>query len=103
MTDCCDPSCQPDNAPGVTVCVGDGSAELGDALCDDCIDNDKNGYVDCKDFGCSKDMTVTVCGHEDTDALCSDGTDNDGNNFIDCKDFNCCKNSQVTVCANGCM
>ena len=63
--------------------------------------NDTNEYVDCEDFGCSENPSVTVCPVENTDALCSDGIDNnpsDAGEFIDCDDFDCTRNPNVTVC-----
>ena len=68
------------------------------ASCKDGLDNDNDGYVDCRDFGCSKNPAVTFCGAEDTDARCSDGIDNDGDGYFDCDDFSCSKNPNVTVC-----
>ena len=64
----------------------------------DGIDNDNNGYIDCADFGCSRNDDVTVCGSEDTDTLCGDGEDNDGDGYVDCEDFDCSQNDNVTVC-----
>ena len=71
------------------------------------IDNDENGYVDCDDFACSRNDSVTVCGDsgnsgngnpENTDALCGDMMDNDGDGFTDCDDFDCSRTEAVTVC-----
>lgn len=45
--DCFDSRCR-----GVSVCVGDGSAEDSVAKCSDGIDNDNNGWLDCDDFSC---------------------------------------------------
>jgi len=47
----------------VTVCGGGGdSAEGNDAACADGIDNDDDGHLDCDDFDCSRNDTVSVCG-----------------------------------------
>ena len=78
-----------DDCDGVTdegfVCVVDENTA---ARCTDGVDNDMDGFIDCDDFGCSRNPAVTVC-LEDSNALCSDGFDNDGNGFVDCEDFNC--------------
>ncbi len=54
--------------------------------CDDGIDNDGDGLVDCGDPDCEG---VDPCGPEDTLERCSDGIDNDGNGLIDCGDPSC--------------
>ncbi len=77
----------------MTVCV----TENTNALCNDGIDNDGNGFIDCADFGCSRNPLVT-CPVENTNALCNDGIDNDANGFIDCDDFACSRNPDVMVC-----
>jgi hypothetical protein len=40
--------------------VGRGG-ENTDALCSNGVDDDCNGYIDCNDFGCSRNPSVTVC------------------------------------------
>ena len=50
-------------------------------ICNDGIDNDGNGFIDCDDFACD-----SAC---DESQNCNDGIDNDGNGFIDCDDFAC--------------
>ncbi|MDO9016842.1 MAG: hypothetical protein Q8S73_12345 [Deltaproteobacteria bacterium] len=75
--------------------------------CGDNIDNDCNGFTDCRDFSCSRNNpAVTFCpdagtspprdggactrtGAEDTAAACTDGIDNDCDGFRDCADFDC--------------
>ncbi|MBX3181734.1 MAG: hypothetical protein KIT72_12280 [Polyangiaceae bacterium] len=87
VMDCDDSDCF---APGITVCkgsagsragardplpigsglnveelIGQGSdrdGERNDVLCSDGFDNDGDGKVDCEDFGCRFDPSVTVCG-----------------------------------------
>jgi len=92
-----------DGGPGCSVCppAGEGGGdETGDAACSDGLDNDCNGFVDCVDFACTNDETVTVC-NENTDALCSDGVDNDGDGRIDCAGRSCTdpeNDPLVTVC-----
>ncbi|MCB0510787.1 MAG: hypothetical protein H6579_07430 [Chitinophagales bacterium] len=52
-------------------------------LCNDGIDNDGDGFIDCADFDCSGN---SACG---TAEICSDGIDNDLDGFIDCDDLDC--------------
>jgi hypothetical protein len=52
--------------PGMTVedligNFGDKDGERNDILCSDGIDNDGDGRIDCADFGCRFDPSVTVC------------------------------------------
>ncbi len=85
--DCDDFDCSKN--PNVTVCKDAGKPDSGkpadagsentDILCSDGIDNDGDGYVDCNDFDCSKNPSVTVCkdgGTTDaaTDANAADAT-----------------------------
>ncbi|MCA0132266.1 S8/S53 family peptidase [Winogradskyella alexanderae] len=50
-------------------------------ICNDGIDNDGDGFVDCEDQSCN---SSTLC-----EEICNDGIDNDGDGFIDCEDANC--------------
>ncbi len=89
-------------------------AENTPILCDDGIDNDGDGYIDCNDDECRDPGLendpeclqkpcpgrVVCLSTEDTDALCTDGVDNDGNGFIDCGDFSCARSQYVTVCCS---
>ena len=78
---------------------GDDSSKDGDARvpentaerCQDGIDNDGNGRVDCKDDGCK---AFAFCqeaeeGKENTLVACQDGNDNDGDGLADCDDSDC--------------
>jgi cysteine-rich repeat protein len=49
--------------------------------CDDGVDNDGNGLVDCEDPGCAE-----VCREAE---ICNDGVDNDGDGAVDCEDDDC--------------
>jgi len=74
--------------------------------CSDGIDNNNNGWVDCKDLGCQWNPYVSVCGqYENTDELCSNGIDDDKEHYSqgyykmdDCSDGSCFRNPFVTVC-----
>lgn len=65
--------------------------ESGETACADGLDNDCDGFVDCRDFSCSRDAPRdrTWC-LENTAALCGDDLDNDGDGFVDCEDRDCC-------------
>ena len=62
----------------------------GGEVCDDGIDNDGDGYVDCDDFDCPP---YEGGGNND------DGIDNDDDGYIDCDDFDCppCEGGEVTT------
>jgi hypothetical protein len=56
----------PELKPGMTVedLIGTGDdkdGERNNILCSDGIDNDSDGKIDCADFGCRFDPTVTIC------------------------------------------
>lgn len=52
-------------------------------LCNDGLDNDEDGLIDCLDGGCN-----TLC-NEDNATTCNDGIDNDSDGLIDCDDDEC--------------
>jgi len=68
----------------------DGSADTFDIsftcaeaeICDDGIDNNGNGLIDCFDAECAG---TTTC----TEDVCDDGTDNDHDSLVDCDDRDC--------------
>ncbi len=72
---------------------------INEAECDDSIDNDSDGLIDCDDSDCDTDPYCVLLAneilHENTKELCSDGFDNDGDNKIDCDDGNC---KAIDVC-----
>lgn len=72
----------------------DGNAISGDGcsasctleeICSDRIDNDGDGFIDCKDADCD---LHSAC-QERTAALCYDSADNDNDALIDCADDSC--------------
>ena len=73
-------------------------------LCQDDIDNDNNGFIDCLDFGCKKFLKeINACDTGETD--CGDGKDNDNDPYVDCRDRDCsdsplCEGSLAT-CSDG--
>ncbi len=52
--------------------------------CDDGVDNDGDGFIDCDDPDCFGDPAC-----EGDDEICDDGIDNDGDGRIDCDDLDC--------------
>jgi len=67
--------------------------ESGEELCNDRIDNDCDGKIDCfvgkSDSGCN-------CGE-----ICSNGVDDDGDGLIDCMDSDCFQTQQKCNTADG--
>ena len=76
---CGDGLCTPDEDPA--WCPQD-CAVWSPEICDDGLDNDSDGFVDCADWDC---QGVGQCPAE----ICDDGFDNDGDGWVDCDDFNC--------------
>ena len=70
--------CTPTGAPG--------EAEM---VCDDSVDNDCNGFLDCEDFACRGADACPTGPVEASNPACANGVDDDGNGFTDCDDFNC--------------
>ncbi|MGL1901214.1 MAG: fibro-slime domain-containing protein [Fibrobacterales bacterium] len=56
--------------------------------CQDSLDNDSNGLVDCYDPGCGAFIFCHIPS-ENTALLCNDSVDNDGDGKIDCLDESC--------------
>ena len=87
----CDPSTACGRMPdGGGDCTPSG-AEDSMAACTDGVDNDCNGFFDCRDFACS-----AFCGAENSNGTCNDGEDNDMDGFVDCDDRDC---EERIVCA----
>ena len=109
-----------DSSTRLDACVPSGAENTATA-CGDNIDNDCNGFTDCRDFSCSRNNpAVTFCpdagttvrdgsttrdigpctmmGMENTAAACTDGLDNDCDGFLECNDNNC---SCIGACPPG--
>jgi hypothetical protein len=70
-----------------------GFAACEEVYCNDGLDDDGNGDVDCDDLACSD---APNCYESD----CSDGVDNDGDGLFDCDDDECSEDSYCfTSCA----
>ena len=81
----------------------------GGEICDDGIDNDNDGDIDCDDFDCFGDPNCQG-GNE----ICDDGIDNDGDGQADCDDIldcqafpgcdyggcDCCEDNGTAGCEN---
>ncbi|MEK7159741.1 MAG: hypothetical protein AAB766_04555, partial [Patescibacteria group bacterium] len=83
-----------------TKTVGFQPAENSYDYCQDGIDNDENGWIDCDDQDCSvfaichKELPVPIMPPDQTEEnktldTCQDGKDNDEDGWIDCQDQDC--------------
>ncbi|MDQ3265629.1 MAG: MopE-related protein [Myxococcota bacterium] len=113
QSDCDDPDCAGSVCdPGGLICVGascqcppagqDGGL-VAETACNDGVDNDCDGQVDCQDASCeaqacsaSGTCTGGAClctggGNPETpEATCNDGADNDCDGLVDCADLSDC-------------
>jgi cysteine-rich repeat protein len=55
-------------------------------ICNDNIDNDLDGAIDCADAECS---VLPICTGGPTSEICDDGLDNDLDRYADCLDLDC--------------
>jgi hypothetical protein len=68
--------------------------KLGPEVCDDGVDNNENGDIDCEDAGCD---VVPSCNESlNGPQACSNGLDEDDDALVDCFDADC-----ATLCPNG--
>ncbi|MGV7223149.1 MAG: hypothetical protein ACQ9MH_16660 [Nitrospinales bacterium] len=73
-------------------------------ICNDGVDNDQDGQIDCADSDCSN---ASNCNTPVIETNCSDGVDNDQDGQIDCADSDCdsasnCNSSVIeTNCSDG--
>lgn len=72
---------------------GDADSTVEDEICNDGIDNDQDGDIDCDDSDCLGDPS---CGE-----ICGDGLDNDGDGDTDCEDSECFGPACPEVCGDG--
>jgi len=68
-----------------TVTVGDVVVPDPEIICDDGVDNDGDGAVDCDDSDCVGTAACPV----GTPEVCDDGADNDNDGAVDCDDSDC--------------
>ena len=62
--------------------------ENDDDECQDGLDNDGNGFVDCADFAFSRNVLVSPCRPIEA-GFCRDRRDNDHDQLFDCDDPDC--------------
>ena len=67
-------------------------------ICDDGVDNNGDGLIDCNDPACG---SVGDCADESANNNCYDGIDNDGDGKIDCADEECNCPLEETICNDG--
>ncbi len=96
-------TCVPDNGKRSEICNDgidndwDGAIDCADSgcdrssfcrseICDNGVDDDQDGFIDCNDPEC---VGVVGCTGANVERLCDDGFDNDGDGFVDCLDPNC--------------
>jgi Lamin Tail Domain len=60
--------------------------ESAETTCEDGMDNDYDGVIDCFDGDC---FGIGPCGTEDSTSFCGDSIDNDGDGTVDCADTDC--------------
>jgi hypothetical protein len=89
-----------DSAASVSppVAVAPAARPSREEICDDRIDNDGDGLVDCADADCFDAPNCHAGGSEErTNEACSDWIDNDGDGAVDCEDSDC-QVPGITVC-----
>ena len=73
------------------ICSGGTCGEI-EVVCDDNVDNDRDGSRDCADLDCDQKTCGTGCvckSRAKTETLCTDDSDNDGDGKRDCQDTDC--------------
>jgi len=81
-----------EDCDGVDRTKGQPCAAGGDPeICDDGVDNDGDGYIDCADTDCIGDPACSG-GCVPSPEICDDGIDNDCDGKADCSDRKDCKN-----------
>lgn len=86
---------------GQALIIQFGLPDMPSEVCDDAVDNNANGLVDCADPACS-----SAPGCAPPVEICGDGIDNDANGFADCADSICrstsaCPPPVVENCGDG--
>jgi hypothetical protein len=69
------------------ACFGDKACVVpGREICNNNLDDDDDGLIDCKDPDCAKDPTCVV---QPGDEICDNGKDDNGDGLVDCSDPKC--------------
>jgi Putative metal-binding motif len=68
-------------------------------VCGDGVDNNCDGFADCRDAVCARTPACGVCMVTGPEGMfCSDGRDNDCNGLIDCSDRACAASPACSMC-----
>ncbi len=78
-------------------CARGGKINVTKELCDNGIDDDGDGLIDCDDPDCADDPACEV-----PVEICDDGIDNDGDDLVDCDDPDCVGDPACEVPAEIC-
>ncbi|MCB9530027.1 MAG: hypothetical protein H6701_16855, partial [Myxococcales bacterium] len=91
-------------AGGFVLNINEGACEAGpvDEICDNGVDDDGDGAVDCEDLGCAFDPACPILGDE----ICDNNLDDDDDGDVDCDDEDCfldpnCLIGPEEICDNG--
>ncbi len=76
---------QPRDTDDIEVAADPGACDQSTEVCDDGLDNDGDGFIDCADADC---IDTGQC-RENDPTRCSDQKDNDGDGLVDCADWSC--------------
>ncbi len=78
-----------------TTACDDGGKKTTAEICNDALDNDGDGRVDCYDTDCANDA---ACATNNVNAeICTNGVDDDNDGAIDCADTDCAANAACTT------
>lgn len=85
----------------VTACGPDEKKKI--EICNDGIDNDADGWIDCADPGCygqAGGLNGQICQSQET--RCNDSFDNDADGIYDCADSDCATSPDcaIEICTN---
>lgn len=101
------PSSAPEDSPAVPAPEPESPPEAPlpppppatETVCDDRLDNDGDGLVDCADANCFDAPICHAGGREErSNQACSDFIDNDGDQMVDCEDADC-QTPGITACS----
>jgi hypothetical protein len=90
----------------VEACCGDGGPEDTLERCTNGVDDDCNGFTDCRDFACSRGAAIERCcvpAPERDAATCGDRVDGDCDGLVDCEDPDCTAAPDRTFCLPPCV
>jgi len=95
--------CDDGNTTGGDGCSSTCQLEMTELICDDVLDNEGDGLVDCDDPDCNGlscgpfnlvcSGFTCVCPGGTTELICDDALDNDCDGLVDCDDSDCVGNA----------